>query len=329
MIIVTGGAGFIGSNIIKALEEQGYYDTIVCDWLGTDAKWKNIAKRELGSIIQPNEIFPFLSQNASRIEAIIHMGAISTTTETNVDACIQNNFRLSQGLWSWCATNKKRFIYASSAATYGDGSKGFSDQETPEHLSCLQPLNPYGWTKHLFDRWLARMNQTNVEKPTKCVGLKFFNVFGPNEYHKEGQKSVACALTKQIQDGNPARLFKSNHTKYKDGGQMRDFVYVKDCVDVITWLLETPDVNGLFNVGSGEARSFKELAESVFKSMGYDAPRIEYVDMPDQLKDKYQNFTQADMAKLRDAGYEKRFTPLEEAVADYVRNYLLADDPYA
>lgn len=327
MHIVTGGAGFIGSNILKALEDRGFYDTIVCDWYGTHHKWKNTAKRELGSIIQPQELFPFLTQNVSRIDTIFHMGAISTTTESDVDAIVANNFRLSQGLWSWCSIHKKRFIYASSAATYGDGSQGFLDSEAPSFLARLKPLNPYGWSKHVFDRWVSRMTESSVEKPPQCAGLKFFNVYGPNEYHKGGQRSVVMQAFEAVQTGQPIRLFKSYTSKYKDGDQLRDFIYVKDCIDVVMWLYDNSDVNGLYNVGTGESRTFNHLAEAVFEAM-HLPKKIEYIDMPESLQSQYQDFTQASINKLRGVGYTKMFTSLEGGVTEYIQKYLNTLDPY-
>lgn len=329
MFIVTGGAGFIGSMLVQALEERGYYDTVVCDVFGADQKWKNIAKRELGSIITPDEIFSFLSQNASRIQGIFHMGAISSTTETDVDAIVRQNYKLSQGLWSWCSINKKRFIYASSAATYGGGEQGFVDHEAPEKLALLKPLNPYGWSKHVFDRWVSRLKVTNVEPPAQCVGLKFFNVYGPNEYHKEGQRSIVHKMAGQIMEGQSVSLFKSHVAEYPDGGQMRDFVYVKDCVKVMLWFLDNPEVNGLFNVGTGEPATFNEVAEATFKALGHKKARIDYIDMPKEIQKHYQNYTQADMTNLRRQGYAEPFYSIEEGVADYMQNYYLKEDPYA
>jgi len=328
MIVVTGGAGFIGSVMVGALEERGYHDTVVCDVLGSDDKWKNIAKRELGTIIHPDELFPFLAQNAARVKAVIHMGAISSTTETNADLIVSSNFKLSQGLWSWCSIHKRRFIYASSAATYGDGSRGFVDHNTPELLAQYRPLNPYGWSKHVFDRWVARLNTTNTEKPAQCVGLKFFNVYGPNEYHKEGQRSIVHKMAGQVLEGKDVTLFKATCPQYPDGGQMRDFVYVKDCADVMLWFLDHPHESGLFNVGTDSPATFNEVAASTFAAMGYETPRITYVDMPKNIQAHYQNYTRADLSNLRQAGYTKPFTSIKDGVLDYVKNYLLKEDPY-
>ena len=332
MIIVTGGAGFIGSNLVAGLEAQGYKDIVVCDVLGTDDKWKNIAKRELRDIVSPDSLMSYLEWYAEEIEVIFHMGAISATTEKDADLIIENNFNLSCALWEWCAENDVRFIYASSAATYGDGDVGFEDDASIGHLAKLRPLNPYGWSKHLFDRRVARMLEDqrsgkDIKKPQQWAGLKFFNVYGPHEYHKGDMMSVVCKLYPQIMAGQSARLFKSAHPDYKDGGQMRDFVYVDDCVDVMIWLYQNAKVSGLFNVGSGKARSFKDLAEACYSALG-QAPRIEYMDMPEHLKAKYQYFTEASMIKLRAAGYSKPATSLEEGVRDYIQNFMNKADQY-
>ncbi len=334
MHIVTGGAGFIGSALVRALEDRGHYDTVVCDVLGTDSKWKNLGKRELHSFILPQELFQFLNQNASRVDTLFHMGAISTTTETDADGIMSNNFRFSQSLWLWCAINKKRFIYASSAATYGAGDQGFVDEETPDFLAKLRPLNAYAWSKHLFDRWVARTKDKNAEAPTQCVGLKFFNVYGPNEYHKGGQRSVAVQIFETLKRGDPIRLFKSHRKEIKDGEQLRDFIYVQDCVDVMLWMLDHPEVNGLFNVGTGKARSFNDLATSVYKAVKgktldfKDESQIQYIPMPETLQVAYQDFTEAKMDKLKKAGYTKPFTSLERGVGEYVKDYLAKEDIY-
>lgn len=332
MIVVTGGTGFIGSNVVAGLEAAGYENLVICDVLGTGDKWRNIAKRELRDIVPPDRLMDYLDGHAGEIEAIVHMGAISSTTEKDADLIVETNFVLSRKLWKWCATNDVRFIYASSAATYGDGGEGFEDQDSIAHLAKLRPLNAYGWSKHVFDRRVSRIVQDNragtgEKMPPQWAGLKFFNVYGPNEYHKGDMMSVACKLYPQIMAGIVAKLFRSGHPDYQDGGQMRDFIYVGDCVDVILWLLENPQVSGLFNVGSGKARSFKDLAESCFRALG-KAPQINYIDMPQELQAKYQYFTQADMTKLRAAGYTKPMTELEEGVRIYMQDYLSKADQY-
>jgi len=327
MIIVTGGAGFIGSNIVAALEARGETEVVVCDSLGDGDKWRNIAKRDLMGILPSESLFDFLEGQRGTIDIVFHMGAISATTATDADLVISNNVNFSLKLWEWCVLAEARFIYASSAATFGDGSAGFDDDESIDGLRNLRPLNLYGWSKHVLDRRIARLCAEGQPTPPQWAGLKFFNVFGPNEYHKGPMRSVAHQLHEQIAAGDPVRLFRSHHPDYEDGGQMRDFVSVDDCVDVMMWLFDQPDVSGLFNLGTGTARSFTDLAHAVYVAMGA-APKIEFIDTPEAIRDKYQYFTQANMAKLRDAGCEHAFRPLEESVGDYVRDFLDQDDPY-
>ncbi|HPD83432.1 MAG TPA: ADP-glyceromanno-heptose 6-epimerase, partial [Alphaproteobacteria bacterium] len=314
MIIVTGGTGFIGSNLIAGLEEHGVKDIVICDTLGTEDKWRNIAKREVRDVVHPERIFDYLETHKNNIEMIFHMGAISSTTERDVDLIVETNIVLSRRLWKWCGKHQVRMVYASSAATYGDGAQGFNDSQEINDLAKLKPLNAYGWSKHVFDRRVARVLEgKNEPLPPQWAGLKFFNVYGPNEYHKDDQMSVVCKFYPQVIAGAAAKLFKSHHKDYEDGGQLRDFVYVKDCVDVMLWLYQNKDVNGLYNVGTGKARSFKDLAEATFKAAGM-SPKINYFDMPESLRAKYQYFTEADMNKLRMAGYKKEFTSLEDGV---------------
>lgn len=328
MIIVTGGAGFIGSNILAGLQNRGFADLVAVDWLGRGDKWKNIAKRELNAIIAPEQLEEFLSHNRGRIDAIIHMGAISTTTETDVDLIVRSNQQLTWRLWEYCRDADVRFIYASSAATYGAGEHGFEDRDDLDYLNVLRPLNPYGWSKAFIDRRIARELRAGHATPPQHVGLKFFNVYGPNEYHKCGQKSVVAHIFPDIMAGRPVRLFKSYNPDFADGMQLRDFVWVGDIVDVIIWLMDNPGVSGLFNVGSGAARSFYDLAVAVAAAASRDAT-IEFVDMPESLREKYQYYTRANIAKLRAAGYRAPMTSLEDGVAKYVRQYLMQPDIYA
>jgi ADP-L-glycero-D-manno-heptose 6-epimerase len=327
MYVVTGGAGFVGSNIVWALENQDIGKVIVCDRLHEGNKWRNIAKRDLAGVVAPGNLFEFLEDNASNIEAVIHMAAISSTTETDVDLIIDTNFRLSVDLWHWCTRHHVRFIYASSAATYGDGAQGFDDDGSVEGLTGLKPLNAYGWSKHLFDRRVARMVADNEPRPPQWAGLKFFNVYGPNEYHKDRMRSVVSQVFPNARDGEAATLFKSHNPDYQDGGQLRDFIWVDDCVGMIMWLLENDGVNGLFNCGTGEARSFEDLTKAVYGALG-KKPKIKYVDTPDEIRAKYQYFTEAKMDRIRAAGYKKPFTSLEDGIAEYVRGFLDTDDPY-
>jgi len=327
MIVITGGAGFIGSNLTAALEARGEANLVVCDRLGHGDKWRNLAKRELAQIVPPDRLLEFLDAHAREIGAIFHMGAVSATTETDADAIIAANFTLSLRLWDWCARQAVRFFYASSAATYGAGEAGFADDGSPAALARLRPLNPYGWSKHLFDRRVARLAERRKALPPQWVGCKFFNVYGPNEYHKGTMRSVVAQLYPLVKSGAPARLFRSYRADVPDGGQRRDFVYVRDCVEMLLWLYDHPEVSGLFNLGSGKARSFAELASAISRAAGLE-PSIEYIEMPAPLRDMYQYFTEAPLAKLRQAGYAAPTTSIEDGVADYVRTFLATNDPY-
>ncbi len=327
MIVITGGAGFIGSNLVAALEARGEPDLVVCDVLGHGQKWRNLAKREIADIVAPDDLLAFLDAHANAVTAILHLGASSSTVETDVDFVLRNNFTFSLKLWDWCSAHDARLIYASSAATYGDGSLGFDDDGSIEALAKLRPLNAYGWSKHLFDRRVARLVADGAPRPRQWAGLKFFNAYGPNEYHKKDQRSLIAKTFSAANAGEAVRLFKSHDSRYADGGQLRDFVWVGDCVDVIVWLYDSPEVDGLFNVGTGQARTFKDLIEAMFHAL--DKPTaITYVDTPVEIRDQYQYFTQAETARLRAAGYTKEFTPLEEGVTEYVRAYLNGPDRY-
>jgi ADP-L-glycero-D-manno-heptose 6-epimerase len=325
LYVVTGGAGFIGSNIVAGLEANQAGPVVVVDRLGTDDKWRNIAKRELEDVVAPEDLFPFLNGRAGKIEAVIHMGAISSTVETNVDALIRENFHLSLWLWQWCSANGVPLIYASSAATYGDGAQGFRDDNSGEALAQLRPLNPYGWSKHLFDRRVARIVAEGNPAPPKWAGLKFFNVYGPNEYHKGSQMSVVANIFSEAKSGRPVELFKSHHPDYADGGQMRDFVWVDDCVAMVLGLLKSPAASGIYNCGTGKARSFADLAATVFAALGKQ-PAIHYVPTPQAIRNKYQYFTQAE--NTRNTLGIKAWASLEEGVKHYVHDFLNNDDPY-
>ncbi len=326
-ILITGGGGFIGSNIAAALCARGTHRIIICDTMGLGDKWRNLRKHSVHEVIPPGNLFYWLEMYGTSLDAIIHMGAISSTMETNVDLVLENNQTTTTLLYRWCAENSKRFIYASSAATYGDGTAGFDDDASPTALNKLHPLNPYGWSKHLVDRYIANALQTGERAPTQWAGLKFFNVYGPNEYHKEDMRSVACVKFPDAKAHKAVRLFKSYRKEYPDGGQKRDFIYVKDCTAIVLWLLDNPKVSGLFNVGTGHARSFDDLARALFTALNTPV-KIEYFDMPEALRDKYQYFTEARVERLRKAGYSQPFTSLEDGIRDYVQNYLTKEDPY-
>ena len=325
MLLVTGGAGFIGSNVVAALNEAGRTDIAVNDVLGTDDKWRNLAKRQIADIVPPADLWRWLQGRS--LDAVIHLGAISDTTATDADLVIATNFRLSLQLLDWCTAHRVRFIYASSAATYGDGSAGFADDMSPAGLRKLKPLNLYGWSKHLFDLVVAERLHRNDPLPPQWAGLKFFNVFGPNEYHKGTMASVVARVFDRAAAGEPVRLFKSHRDGIADGDQRRDFIYVDDAVAVVQWLLANPATGGIFNVGTGVARSFRDLIVSMYAAMGRE-PAIEYVDMPLEIRDKYQYFTQAEAGNLRQAGFDVPSTPLEAAVGDYVSRHLSQSDRY-
>ncbi len=325
MLLVTGGAGFIGSNVVAALNDAGRSDVAICDALGDTGKWRNLARRQLFDVVPPSELSRWLE--GRRLDAIIHLGAISDTTATDGDLVIETNFRLSMRLFDWCTVNATPFIYASSAATYGDGAQGFHDDPSVDALKSLRPMNLYGWSKHLFDLAVAERIARGDRLPPQWAGLKFFNVFGPNEYHKGAMMSVLARRFDDVKAGRPVQLFKSHRDGIADGDQRRDFIYVDDAVRVVMWLLATPHVSGLFNVGTGCARSFKDLMTAAWRALGA-RPNIEYIDMPAAIRDSYQYFTQSDVDRLQRAGYNGGFTALEDAVAAYVKGFLDRSDRY-
>ncbi len=322
MIIVTGGAGFIGSAFVWKLNTLGLDDILVVDDLGRGDKWKNLVNLRFADYMRKDAFAAYLDAGADPFgtSAVVHMGACSSTTEDDAEYLMANNYGYSKKVCERCLTWGARLINASSAATYGDGSLGFDDD--PDTAPRLKPLNMYGFSKQLFDRWALSRGVMD-----RIASLKFFNVFGPNEYHKGDMKSVVCKAYAQIRETGRLRLFKSRRDDYPDGGQKRDFVYVKDVVDVMAWLLERPDVCGLFNVGSGRAETWNALAAAVFAAM--DLPEhIEYVDMPETIREKYQYYTKAETSRLRRAGWDRAARPLAEAAADYVKNHLATADPY-
>ena len=319
MLLVTGGAGFIGSNVVAALNDSGRADVAVCDVLGHDGKWRNLAKRQLADIVPPAQLMDWLK--GRRLDAVIHLGAISETTATDGDLVIETNFRFSMRLLDWCTAQATPFIYASSASTYGDGAQGFADDPSIAALKTLRPMNLYGWSKHLFDMAVAERAAKGEKLPPQWAGLKFFNVFGPNEYHKGAMMSVLTRRFDDIKAGGVVELFKSHRDGIADGDQRRDFIYVDDVVRVMMWLMATPSVSGLFNLGTGHARSFKDLMLAAYAALG-TAANIRYIDMPLSIRDSYQYFTQSDVDRLQRAGYNGGFTTLEEAVGLYVNGYL-------
>lgn len=319
MKVVTGGAGFIGSALVWKLNQMGEEEITIVDELGMGEKWKNLNGLNYIDYFNKDEFIELIINNAVpfEIEAIFHMGACSSTTEMDADYLIQNNFHYTQDLAKYCLMHKSRFIYASSAATYGDGSNGYEDDQSK--LRTLRPLNMYGYSKHLTDLWLHKMGMIE-----EVVGLKFFNVYGPNEYHKNDMRSVVHKAYEQIRDTGEVKLFKSYRDDYKNGEQVRDFIYVKDAVDMMLHFYEHRDKHGLYNIGTGNARTWIDLVTAVFTAMEKEV-RIEYIDMPEEIRDKYQYHTEANINKLRSAGYEKDISSLEDGVNDYVKNYLLKE----
>ena len=313
-VIVTGGAGFIGSCIIRELNDHGITDIIVVDDIASTEKWKNLSNKVYMEYIHKDLFLTQLSRFTNGVTHIIHMGACSSTTEQNFDYLYNNNFAYTRKLWEFCVEQKISFIYASSAATYGGGELGFDDRMD---IGGLRPLNGYGYSKHLFDLWAEK--QSNC--PPQHVGFKFFNVYGPNEYYKGSMASVVLHGYRSIKSSGEIRLFKSYHAEYEDGGQLRDFVYVKDICQAIWFMIEHPEVSGLYNLGTGQARTYKDLGNAVFSALGLPA-NIAYIEMPEDLRAKYQYFTEASMAKLRNAEYLAPFHTLEDGVKDYVQNYL-------
>ncbi|MEE2694899.1 MAG: ADP-glyceromanno-heptose 6-epimerase [Pseudomonadota bacterium] len=318
MILVTGGAGFIGSNLINQLTNVRKEEIVSVDW--HNEKNKEYFLSTKFEVLDPKNLKKFLKKNQKIIKIIIHLGAITSTTERNLDIIIENNIKLSYFLWEWCVKKRKRFIYASSAATYGNGDLGFIDNSQDNYLSKLIPLNLYGWSKHIIDRFIWKKKK-ELLYPTQCVGLKFFNVYGPNEFHKDDMKSIVLKIYEKIQKNQTIKLFKSHNLNYKDGEQLRDFVYVKDVVAIIEWFLKNPKINGLFNVGSSKPKSFNNLADIVYRNCNKQK-KIKYIDTPKNIRKQYQYYTKAELKKLRKEGYKKEFFSLEDGIKDYIRNYL-------
>lgn len=329
MYLVTGGAGFIGSNLVAALCARGEEVLVVDRLRAGDAgreKWRNLAHHGIAGILPPDRLWDWLA-DSPRPKAILHLGAVSDTTVTDGDLVAESNLSLTLRLFSWCADHGVPLIYASSGATYGGGDQGFDDDADPESLAALRPLNLYGWSKHATDRRIVDLVARGRKAPPQWAGLKFFNVYGPNEFHKGRMASVVLHKFRQINAGNPATLFRSDRKGIADGEQLRDFVHVDDCVAVMLWLLENPQASGLFNVGTGTARSFLDLTRAIYTALGKE-PDIAFVDMPVDLEGKYQYYTQARMDRLRAAGFTGTATGLEEGVARYVQRFLTQPDPY-
>ena len=327
MIILTGGGGMIGSMIALHLNTQmNFDDFVIVDDLINEQQENNFKKRKFIEYIAKDDLEKYLNDKKN-VSAVIHMGAISATTESNFNRLLQSNIRFSQALWHWCAENKVPFIYASSAATYGNGSVGYGDNES--ELDKLSPLNAYGYSKHFFDRWVQLELSKNQPTPPQWCGLKFFNVYGPNEYHKGRMASVAFHAFNQFKETNQIKLFKSEHPSYADGMQVRDFIYVKDAVKIIIFFLNNNNFSGLYNAGTGNAETFKALAEALLINTKGQPDDIKYIEMPNDLKGKYQYYTQATMNKINSIGFNDNFMNLKEGLTDYLENYLLTSDRYA
>jgi ADP-L-glycero-D-manno-heptose 6-epimerase len=329
MLVITGGGGFIGSVLAAELNAAGRTDLVIVDRFGSGDKWRNIAKREFYEIVPVDRLFGWLDRFGGAVEAVFHLGANSSTFANDADEIIATNLNYSVALWRWCAAAGKPLIYASSAATYGDGSAGFDDRGGIDALRRLRPLNLYGWSKHAFDLWASRQAAAG-NAPPRWVGLKFFNVFGPNEHHKGEMMSLVVKNYPKIAAGQTVPLFKSHRPDYRDGEQCRDFVYVKDCAASLLWLWRLDrgrDINGIYNLGSGRARTFLDLIHAVGAACDV-RPKIEFIDIPPVIRSNYQYFTEAGMTRLRAAGYDQPATPLEDAVRDCVQNYLSQPDPY-
>lgn len=323
MILLTGGAGFIGSNLHAALFAAGQ-DVTICDRLESGDKWRNLRHHPPLALLPPEALADFLAASPD-LTAVVHLGAISETTATDGDLVWQTNVAFSQSLWRWCAAHQVRLIYASSAATYGDGAAGFDDDFSANALQKLQPLNLYGWSKHAFDLWVARQVATGLAPPA-WAGVKFFNVFGPNEVHKGPMVSVVKVKHDEVTAGGPARLFRADRPGLADGAQARDFIWIDDVVAALMFMLAAPALAGLFNLGTGTARSYGDLARAVCTANGVPE-RIAFIDMPENLHGQYQSFTEAPMRRLRAAGFTQAFTSLEDGVAAYV-DFLRRPDPY-
>ncbi|MEO7933750.1 MAG: ADP-glyceromanno-heptose 6-epimerase [Chthoniobacterales bacterium] len=317
-ILVTGGAGFIGSALVWALNQRGLENIVICDILGSDEKWRNLVPLRYLDYVEAADVKSLIETKAAPlrgVETIFHLGACSATTEKDASYLIRNNFEFTKLLAGWALENEARFVYASSAATYGDGAQGMNDLDT--NLTRLRPLNMYGYSKHLFDVYAQKHGFLD-----QIVGLKYFNVFGPNEWHKGDMRSLVNKAYDQVRATGRLQLFRSHHSEYRDGEQMRDFLYVKDAVEMTIHLAETSSAGGLFNLGSGEANTWLTLANSLFSAMELE-PKIDFIDMPESIRPNYQYYTKASIEKLRGTGYESTVTPLTEAVTDYTKNYLI------
>lgn len=319
-ILITGGAGFIGSNLVVRLADRG--DRVsISDRLGSGDKWRNIARADIDELVPPTALDDFLERRGSEVDFVYHLAAATPTEGTDVDLIVETNYALSQHIWRWCTRREIPLVYASSAATYGDGSRGFRDDGTSGALARLRPMNALGWSRHAFDRWVAREVEGGKGHPPTWYGLKFFSVYGPNEAHRGATQSLVNKAYPLAVAGKPVTLFRSHHPDYEDGGQMRDFIYVGDCVDVMEWLRDEQPTSGLYNLGTGQAESRLGLMNALYAAVGQEL-KVDWVDTPEEVRDRYQYFTRADISKLRNAGYSAPFLSVENGVRAYVEDHL-------
>jgi ADP-L-glycero-D-manno-heptose 6-epimerase len=327
LILIIGGAGFIGSNLAKRLADRNTHRIVIVDQFSSGSKWNNLVRVPVDEIVAPNNLLNWLARYGSEVDAIFHLGGITSSVESDVEEIIDANHNFPLKIWRWAAEHDARFIYGSSYEVYGDGAFGFEDDDDLAYQNQLRPLNPNGWSKKLLDLHISGAPIREEKTPKQWVGLRFFNIYGPNEYHKGEACSVAYKIYEKASKGAAVQLFKSANPDYADGGQIRDFMYVLDAVNMLEWFLDSPDVSGVFNAGSGTSHSFEELAHAVFKALGKEA-NIKYVDMPTEIEQQYQYKTEANIQKLRNVGYNRPVLNMEQGIEDYIRNYLQKDDPY-
>ncbi len=327
IILIIGGAGFLGSNLAKRLAERGSHRIVIVDKFGEGDKWNNLVRVPVDEIVHPTDLFYWLESYGDEVEIVYHLGGITSSIESDVESILEANHNLPLLVWRWCAESGVRFIYGSSYEVYGDGSHGFNDTEDTEYQRNLRPLNPNGWSKKLFDMHISAAEKRDEPVTPQWVGLRFFNIYGPNEYHKKDCRSVALKIYEEAASGAPVKLFKSKNPDYADGAQLRDFMHVDDAIHMLEWFLDNPDKSGLFNAGSGKARSFEELASAVFKALDKE-PNIKYVDMPSNVESQYQYKTEADISRLQSIGYDRPILDLDQGIDDYIKSYLSKDDKY-
>ena len=327
MYVITGGAGFLGSNLAAGIEEREMGEITVVDRFQADERWRNIAKRSLREIVFPEKLFEYLNKYADQVEAVIHINYTGFIDDTDVAALIEERVHLTFKLWNWCAEHQKPFVYDSTSGVYGDGSLGFADDDSAQALAGLRPLSAEAWTKLFLDRKIVDTINRGEVAPPQWIGVRCFNLYGPNEYHNTTHQSVIPRIYAAAKNGKLFPLYKSDNPAYKDGEQMRDFMWIKDTVDVILWLIRHKNISGIFNVGTGRARTYADVVKAVYEALGRK-PEMDFIDLPANVKGKYQYFTQADIGKLRAAGYTNPFTSLEDGVAQYVQDYLEKQDSY-